>query len=345
MKNIFLLCFLFVLFFSINSQPQSIQKFAVIGDLTLENGNKISNCKIGYRTFGAINDDSSNVILYCSWFGGTSEAIGTLLQKYKFIDTTNYFIIAVDALGNGVSSSISNYEYDDSVFYDITITDMVNANYILLTQYLKIKKLYAAIGGSMGSMQVFQLAVSYPEFSDRIVAYVASPRMSSYDLLWMNTQLNMIESSKELGMEERKIKKLSDMMTAIIARTPDYVVDNTDLSEFPEFLKSFDKEPSKIFTLDNYLTQLKAMMKHDISRKYAGSMEEAAKNIKAKLFIIVSETDMMVNPTEALNLAKLTNAKTLILKNNCGHLAVGCDIDFCREEIAEFLRNDGILEY
>lgn len=337
MKNIFRLCFLFIIFLSTNSLTQSVQRFAVIGDLTLENGNKISNCKIGYRTFGNINNDSSNIILYCSWFGGTSEAIGTLLQKYKFIDTTNYFIIAIDALGNGVSSSISNYGFDDSVFYNITITDMVNANYILLSQQLRIKKLYAAIGGSMGSMQVLQLAVSYPEFSDRIVAYVATPRMSSYDLLWMNTQLNMIETSQKYGMSEREIKKISDMTTALFARTSEYVVENTDLSEFPEYLKSFDKEPSKIFTLDNYLTQLKAMMKHDISLKFDGLMEEAAKNIKAKLFIIVSETDMMVNPTEALNLAKLTNAKTLILNNNCGHLAVGCDIDLCRDKIAEFL--------
>ncbi len=318
---------------------QSVQEYASIGDLKLVNGNKIENCIMGYRTFGTINNDSSNVILYCSWFGGTSEAIGTLIQKYKFIDTTKYYIIAVDALGNGISSSISNYKFDDSVFYNITITDMVNANYFLLTQQLKIKKLYAAIGGSMGSMQVLQLAVSYPEYADRIIAYVATPRMSTYDLLWMNTQLTMIETSKKCGMSEREIKKISDLMTALFARTPDYVVENTDLSEFPEYLKSFDKEPNKIFTLDNYLTQLRAMMKHDISINFNGSMDEASKNISAKLFIIVSKTDMMVNPTKALNLAKLTNAKTLILNNNCGHLGVTCDIDLCRNEIANFLND------
>jgi homoserine O-acetyltransferase len=68
-------------------------------------------------------------------------------------------------------------------------------------------------------------------------------------------------------------------------------------------------------------------------------MEQAAKSIKAKLFIIVSETDMMVNPTEALRFIDLTNAKKLILQNNCGHLAVSCEIDKCREEIAKFLNN------
>lgn len=318
---------------------QSVQEYASIGDLKLVNGNKIENCIMGYRTFGSINNDSSNVILYCSWFGGNSEAIGTLITKYKFIDTTKYYIIAVDALGNGISSSVSNYAFDDSVFYNITITDMVNSNYILLTQKLKIKKLYAAVGGSMGSMQVFQMAVTYPEFVEKIIAYVATPRLTSSDLLWMNTQLSLIESSLECGMREREVKRLSDMLTANYARTPDYVSNDIDLSEFPAYINSFDKEPNKVFTLQNYLTQLKAMMKHDISSTTNGSMQDAANAIEAKMFIIVSKTDLMVNPTEAINLAKLTSSKLLILDNNCGHLAVGCEIDLCRNEIANFLND------
>jgi homoserine O-acetyltransferase len=214
---------------------------------------------------------------------------------------------------------------------------MVNSQYKFLTETLGINHLYGAIGGSMGSMQTLQWAVTYPDFIDKIVAYVATPKMSSYDLLWMNTQLNFIESARKNGMSEKEIKKISDMITAIIARTPDYVVENTDIAEFPEYLKSFDKEPDKTFTFDDYLAQLKAMMKHDISINFNGSMEEAAKNIKAELFIIVNETDILINPTQALNLANLTDAETLILNNNCGHLGVSCEIDRCREEIAEFL--------
>jgi homoserine O-acetyltransferase len=336
-KNIFRLCFLFIIFFSTNSLTQSVQSFSQIGDLTLENGSIISNCKIGYRTFGTINTDSSNVILYCSWFGGTSAAIGTLLEKYNFIDTTKYFVIAVDALGNGVSSSISNSNLPDSVFYSLSISDMVKSNYLLLTKHFNLKKIFAAIGGSMGSMQVFQMAVTYPEFAEKIVAYVATPRLTSSDLLWMNTQLTLIESTLDCGMSEREVKRLSDMLTANYARTPDYVSKDIDLSEFPAYINSFDKEPNKVFTLLNYLTQLKAMMKHDISKQTNSSMEDAAKVIKSKLFMIVSKSDLMVNPTEAINLAKLTSSKLLILDSNCGHLAVTCEIDKVREEIANFL--------
>jgi len=329
-----------VIIFSFSAvYSQSIQKYAEIGDLKLLSGDTIKNCQIGYRTFGKINNDSSNIIIYPTWFVGTSEGISTLIQKYLFLDSTKYYIIAIDALGNGISSSPSNYEFEDSVFNNLTINDMVNSQYKFLTETLGIKHLFGAIGGSMGSMQTLQWAVTYPDFIDKIVAYVATPKMSSYDLLWMNTQLNFIESARKNGMSEKEIKKISDMITAIIARTPDYVVENTDITEFPEYLKSFDKEPGKTFTFDNYLTQLKAMMKHDISINFSGSMDEAAKNIKAELFIIVNETDILINPTQAINLANLIDAKTLVLDNNCGHLGVSCEIDRCREEIDTFLSN------
>ena len=319
---------------------QSEQKFAEIGDLKLLSENIIKNCIIGYRTFGNLNEDSSNVIIYPTWFGGTTEGIETLIKKYSFIDSSKYFIIAIDALGNGISSSPSNYDsMRNGLFPQITIRDMVNSQYKLVTEIFKLKHLFAAIGGSMGSMQVLEWAVAYPDFIDKIIAYVATPKMSSFDLLWMNTQLTMIESSRRNGMSEKEIKKISDMMTAIIARTPAYTIENTRVQDIPSYIASFDKEPSKVFTLDNYVTLLKAMMKHDISLEYNESMEQAAKSIKAKLFIIVSETDMMVNPTEALRLIDLTNAKKLILQNNCGHLAVSCEIDKCREEIAKFLNN------
>lgn len=338
MRRTFYLILSFLLSFHIYLNAQSIQEFYQINSFQTESGYIINNCKIGYRTFGSISKDSSNVVLYCSWFGGNSEAIGILINKYKFIDTTKYFIIAVDALGNGVSSSISNSDKPDSVFYSLSISDMVNANYRLLTEHFKLKKIYAAVGGSMGSMQVLQMAVTYPDFSKNIIAYVATPRLTSSDLLWMATQENLIESTLNSGMSEKEVRRLSEIISANFARTPDYVTKNVKTSEFGDYIKSFDKEPNKVFTLKNYLTQLKAMMKHDISRSTKNLMEEAAERIRAKLFIIVSKSDLLLNPSEAINLANITSSRLLILDNNCGHLAVSCELERVKGEIANFLQ-------
>lgn len=335
MKIIKLYLLIFTLI-AIRIHAQSEQLFANIGTLELENGDSISDCKIGYRTFGKANNDLSNVIIYCSWFEGTSEAIGNLIEKRNFVDTSKYFIIAFDALGNGVSSSPSNYP---NSFPGITIRDMVKSQFIVLSEYLGIKHLHAAVGGSMGSMQVFEWAVAYPDFIDKIVAYVSSPKLNSYDLLWMNTQLKMIETFKKYNAEEKEIKTLSKMLTAWISRTPEYINENINLNEIQSYLGSFETEPSKQFTLDDYISQMKAMITHDISKEFNFSMEKAAKNIKAEMLIIVSRNDLMVNPDESIRLAELTGSDLIVLENNCGHLAVSCELEQCKEEINEFLNN------
>lgn len=319
---------------------QSQQQFANIGTLELISGNTITNCTIGYRTFGKLNSDSSNVIIYPTWFEGTTENIARLIQKYSFIDTSKYYIIAIDALGNGVSTSPSNYNvYKIKSLPEISIRDMVNSQYKLLTEIFKLKNIFAAVGGSLGAMQVMEWSVAYPDYISKIVAYVGTPKMSTYDLLWINTQLNIIETGKRYEVPEYEIRKSLEMLMAAMGRTPEFIINKIKPEDFQNYLKDFDKEYSTTLTLDDYQWQLKAILDHDISKTFGGSMEETAKSIKAKFFLIISETDLLVNPIETKKFAKLTNAKTLFLNNNCGHLAVSCEIDRCRDEIANFLTN------
>ena len=40
------------------------QQFAALGECKLDNGQQITGCKIGYRTWGQLNADSSNAVLF-----------------------------------------------------------------------------------------------------------------------------------------------------------------------------------------------------------------------------------------------------------------------------------------
>jgi poly(3-hydroxyalkanoate) synthetase len=51
-------------------------------------------------------------------------------------------------------------------------------------------------------------------------------------------------------------------------------------------------------------------------------MQEVANHIKAKMLIIVSKQDHLVNPTPAIEFSKLLPAKLIVLDSNKGHLAV-----------------------
>ena len=62
--RLFLLAFVFHLAaFAQDGQ----QQFASLGDFKLESGEAIRDCRLGYRTFGQLNSDKSNAILFPTW--------------------------------------------------------------------------------------------------------------------------------------------------------------------------------------------------------------------------------------------------------------------------------------
>jgi len=331
--------FLILVFLSSIIFSQSKQMFADVGDIKLENGEILYNCKLGYRTFGKMNVDKSNIVLFPTWFGGTTGQLINLIGPGKLIDDTKYYVIAVDALGNGVSTSPSNSELQAGVdFPEITIEDMVNAQYLLLTKTFEIDHLFAILGGSMGSMQAFQWIVSYPDFIEKAVPYVCSPRRTTYDQLLMYFQKELILSYKELNASDTLIQKILNISSAIFARSPEYIIENISFNDLPEYLAKFENPAQKKkFTIDNYLCQLEAMRTHNIYKDHDNSVLKTSKLIKTKVFMIVSMTDHLVDPTSSLELADALNAEVLELTNNCGHLAVGCEMEKCSEEIDKFL--------
>ena len=82
------------------------------------------------------------------------------------VDTGKYFVILVDSIGNGATSSPSNSKTQPLMkFPEFSIHDMVESERRLATEVLHLSHLHAVIGMSMGGMQAFAWAVlrSYRE--------------------------------------------------------------------------------------------------------------------------------------------------------------------------------------
>ncbi len=313
-------------------EPGTLQ-FASLGDFKLESGETIRDCKIGYRTFGALNPDKSNAVLFPTWFSGKSENlagnIGSGKTPGRMVDTDRFFVIAVDALGNGVSSSPSNspQQAGDS-FPRFTIRDLVNSQYQLVTQTLGLKHLAAVIGISMGGMQTFQWMVQYPDFMDKAVPIIGTTTQTAYDLLLWEAELRAIEGARKGPTNEIDVSAAARTVAHIHALalfTPRQRNLLTTAREFQSFIKQEEENYEKTFKPHDWASQLRAMMAHDVSKTFDGSMVAAAAAVKAKTLVVVSVQDHMVNPDPAIAFAKLIKAERLELSGDCGHMATSCE--------------------
>src|SRR5690242_15986004 len=142
------------------------QKYEM-GDFKLESGEVIRDFALSYVTHGTLNADKSNAILMVTAIGGNHHRIDYLIGPGRALDPTKYFIIATDAIGNGLTTSPSNSNAQPRMqFPKFNIRDMVNSQQRLITEKFGITKLVTVIGASMGGMQALQWAVSYPNMMD-----------------------------------------------------------------------------------------------------------------------------------------------------------------------------------
>ena len=318
-------------------------RFANIGDFRLESGASIHGCRVAYRTFGILNAEKSNAVLFPTWFGGTTEDLVSLIGPGKLIDSSKYFVIAVDALGDGVSTSPSNSDTQPHMkFPTIAIRDMVNSQHQLAQDILHLPHLRAVMGISMGGMQSFQWMVAYPDFMDCVIPMVGSPKLTSYDLLLWQSGIHAIESDPSwkggdyTSPPEAGLRLRADI-EALAIETPAYRVAHTRPEDFQKFLDAEESGSIHGFDANNWIRQAQAMMAHDVSRPFGGDMAKAAAAVKARVLIVVGLQDHMVNPTPALAFARMLRASTMELDSDCGHVVTACEQTKIGAAIEKFL--------
>lgn len=308
------------------------QRFANLGDFQLENGQTILNCRVGYRTFGRLNAVRSNAILVPTWFGGNSEKKASLANPGGIADSTRYFAIIVDALGNGISSSPSNSSAQAGTnFPQFTIHDLVRSQHQLVTQVLGLSHLLAVTGISMGGMQAFDWLVSYPDFMDKVIPIVGTPKQSSYDKLFWGLQLALLERG---GFLPEAMKAVGDLHELHLS-TPDYFRRQLKAEDEPAFVE-LKETAYALQNPYNWASQLRAMIDQDIYR--GRTMAELKSVIKARLMVVVATQDHMVTPGAATELARFLNVPLLELAGDCGHQATSCEDETVRKAVGQFLQ-------
>lgn len=320
------------------------QQFADLGRCTLESGQAIEHCRIGYRTFGKLNAARDNAVLMPTWLYGRSSDLVSLFgdgtSPQHLVDTTRFFGIAIDALGNGVSSSPSNSgTQHGTTFPAYNLRDTVNAEYRAVTEVLHLNHLHAVIGLSMGGEQTFVWAVAHSDFFDRAIPILGTPRLTSYDLQVKRIMVETILADPAyLGgnyLEEPPLK-LANLFGNLVVTSPGFRNQATPRDKLNDFFAQ-SEAPQPIDANDR-LWQLRAIMTQDVIGQR--TVADAARSVKPRFLVIVSAEDHLVNPQPALDWAAATGAPVYISHGSCAHLIMTCDASAVSSRVRRFLLDE-----
>jgi homoserine O-acetyltransferase len=315
-------------------------KIAEIGDLPLESGGRLKSATIAYHTAGKLNEDRSNIIVFPTWFTGTSGQLIDygLIGPGKLADTDRFYVIAIGALANGVSTSPSNSEEQaGTTFPSITIDDMVTSQHMLLTRHLGIEHVHLVMGISMGGMQTFQWIGQYPEFMDKAISIDGSPCATSYDLLQWGAHKQAIDLLQGAGVANDVITDYLATITLLTLWTPSWFVENVAPEDIGKVISESEQSYEQLDAND-YRAQLGAMMDHNVFVSDTGGQTTYTDTVKAQVLVIGVASDHMVNPTPGKDLAQQLGARHLEVRSNCGHIgSTGCEAKQVLDEVRAFL--------
>ncbi len=332
MRNNLKFTLLLLLFISFRVWAGGVQNIVQIGDLKTVGGDTIRQCKVGYLLLGHFNPEKTNAILWPTWYTGTSNNVSKIIPS--IVDTSRFAVIVIDALGNGVSSSPSNTER----FPKITIRDMVNSQHKLLVSHFGINHIYAVGGISMGGMQTLEWLVAYPEFMDKAISIVGTPKQSFRDLLLWQTELALIEQAKRINNPEElehTRRRLSDIQFLELY-TPEYFEKKYKSNDLQSIMSKLYKD--EYYNIFNLHSQLEAMIDQDIYRSSGKGPDKIWEAVKANVLIIVAVNDHMVNPQNSIILANQISCKLELVDNECGHNLLDCGFVQVENAIHSFLK-------
>lgn len=280
-----------------------------IGDFKLESGEVIKDFAISYVTHGTLNAQKSNAVLMTASISGNHHRIDFLIGPGKALDPAKYFIIATDAIGNGLTTSPSNSTSQHGMtFPHFLIRDMVESQRALL-QHLGIRHLLAVTGASMGGMQSLQWAVSYPTFMDAVIALTPMARTPAWSVAVNETTRKALLADKSYSggnysaQPEGGWRAQTDVLTGLDTRTPAGLKEKfpNALDVIPWMQSLEDAAVKGGFDANNWLYQTWAYDRHNVAttpgKGFDGDLARALKSVTAKTVMFSSRLDLY-NPVE-----------------------------------------------
>jgi homoserine O-acetyltransferase len=306
-----------------------------LGDVTLQSGVTMPNAFLAYKTYGKLNEQKDNVIIYPTAFGDQHIQNEWLIGSEMALDPENYFIIVPNLLGNGLSSSPSNTPppFDRAHFPQVTIYDNVRLQHRLVTEKFGIQKIALVVGWSMGGIQAFQWGASYPEMVERIAPFsgIAKPWPHTFVVL-EGLKASLLAA---VGFDSTKLNQLTSANLRAVGRVyagwglshafyREELYRKLEFDSMEDFMAGVWENSFMKMDPHNVLAMLWTGQHADISANpsYNGDFDKALMSIKALAYIMPGSTDLFCTAEDNEYEAKLIpNSFYIPIQSVWGHFA------------------------
>src|ERR1700678_2901680 len=335
----------------------------------LDCGRDLHPIRVAYESYGALSPRRDNVILVCDAPSGDAHAArfaktpppestrdgfaaadrdGTagkglgwwdgMIGPGKAFDTDRHFVISTNLLGGcrgttGPSSPdpVTGRPYG-SDFPVITVADMVRTERAFLDE-LGIERLAAIAGGSLGGMQAFEWAITYPDQVDAIISIASTHALYPQGVAWNAIAREAImrapawqgghyygtQETPEAGMGiARMIGHITYLSAPALKEKfgrrlqfsddirytftePEFEVENYLRHQADSFVRRFDA--------NTYLYLSRALTYFDLARQYGrGTLAGALEAVSARTLLIAFSSDWLYPPSASREIEEALRA-------------------------------------
>ena len=329
----------------------------VPGDFVLENGERLQDIEIAYRTWGdPCNVD--NAILICHALTGSADVEAwwpNIIGAGKAFDPEQDYVICANILGGcyGTTGPVSvNPTTGDRYragFPRVSVRDMVEAQRILLDA-LGVHRLELVTGPSLGGMQALEWAVAYPERVGSVVPIGVGGRHSAWCIGVSEAQRAAIAADPNWndGYYTDDAPPADGLAAARMMAICTYrswqsfdqrfgrEQQTDDQFQVQSYLRYQGAKINERFDANTYVTLTHAMHTHDLARG-RGRYEEVLRAISQPALVVSVSTDALYPPEEQQVLADhLPNARYEILDSAHGHDGFLIETEALGNKIARF---------
>jgi len=294
----------------------------LLEDFETQSESKIKKLQISYQVFGK-KLGSAPVIVVNHALTGNSLVSGIngwwsdIIGFEKPIDTSKYSVLCFNIPGNGFNEN--NFDFN----LDLNLGDIA-LMFIKAIDKLKIGKLHAIIGGSIGGCLTWEMIALKNDLASIIIPVAADWKATDWLIANTFLQDRILKNSKD-PVSDARIHAMTFYRTPKSLNTRFNRTKNLDKNMYnvESWLSHHGEKLRQRFSLESYLFMNKLLRSTDITRDGESFINKISK-IKSSIHVISVDSDVFFltdEDHETVSIAKKNNIdiKNHIIKSIHGH--------------------------